>query len=186
MRQTSESSPLRVDFLPQEAAGLPGRIGLTIAPGKKGQGLDGEWDRDLDVDLARLRDVYRASMLVSLCEPHELTFLSIPELWERARAAGLQVEAHPWVDGGVPPHPAWLFPLIRALLQAAAEGRTVVIHCRGGLGRSGLVAACALVARGKGAAEAMAIVRAARRGAIERDAQEAFVQAFEVEWPSAR
>jgi hypothetical protein len=29
-------------------------------------------------------------------------------------------------------------------------------------------------------------VRAARRGAIERDAQEAFVQAFEVEWPSAR
>jgi hypothetical protein len=181
MRKTSETSPLRVDFLPDEATGLGGRIGLTIAPGKKGMGLDGEWDRDLDADLARLRETYRASMLVSLCEPHELAFLRVPDLWERARAAGLAVEAYPWVDGGVPPHPAWLSPLIDALVGAASTGRTVVIHCRGGLGRSGLVAACALVALGMGADEAMRIVRAARAGAIERDLQEDFVRAFQAE-----
>ncbi len=186
MRRTSQSSPLRVDFLPEAATGLPGRIGLTIAPGKKGAGMDGEWDRDVDVDLARLRDVHGASVLVSLCEPHELTFLHIPDLWDRARAAGLQVEAYPFVDGGVPPSHAWLFPLVEALLQAAAEGRTVVIHCRGGLGRSGLVAACALVARGEGADRAMEIVRAARCAAIERDSQEEFVRTFETAWHLAR
>ena len=165
---------------------MPGRIGLTIAPGKKGAGLEGEWDRDMDEDLARLREAYGASMLVSLCEPQELAFLRIADLWHRAREVGLQVEAYPFPDGGVPPSRAWLFPLIDALLWAASEGRTVVIHCRGGLGRSGLVAACALVARDKPAAEAMAIVRAARRGAIERDVQEEFIRAFEAEWRGAQ
>lgn len=182
MRKTSLSSPLRVDFLPSESVGLPGRIGLTIAPGKKGAGIDGVWDRDLEADLGRLRGVYDAGVLVSLCEAHELRRLGIGELWERARAAGMQVEAWSFADGGAPPHPEWLFPAIERVLGAAAEGSTVVIHCRGGLGRSGLVAACALVARGLGAEEAMRVVRGARTGAIENERQEDFVRAFEEAW----
>ena len=51
---------------------------------------------------------------------------------------------------------------------------------------AGLVAACALVARGEGADRAMEIVRAARCAAIERDSQEEFVRTFETAWHLAR
>ena len=43
----------------------------------------------------------------------------------------------------------------------------MVVHCRGGLGRSGLVAASVLVALGHPSGEAIRIVRVAREGALE-------------------
>jgi protein-tyrosine phosphatase len=54
----------------------------------------------------------------------------------------------------------------------------VVVHCWGGLGRSGTIAAACLVARGAGAEEAIAAVRAARPGAVQTAAQELFVADF--------
>jgi hypothetical protein len=51
--RTSVSDPLLVSFI--EGLSLPGRLGLTMAPGKKGSSYYGSpWDRDLDVDLERL------------------------------------------------------------------------------------------------------------------------------------
>lgn len=63
-------------------------------------------------------------------------------------------------------------------LTLARAGRHVVFHCRGGLGRAGTFAACALVVSGRTAEQAIAETRAARPGAIETDAQAAFVAAF--------
>lgn len=175
---TSEKSPLRVDFLPAGAAGVPGRIGLTFAPGKKGPGMEGVWNRDLAADLERLRTTYDTGLLVSLCEPHELVRFGIPDLHARARALEIEVLPFPMPDGGTPESPAALRPSVLAAIEAAASGRTVVIHCRGGLGRTGLFAACLLCARGVAPEQAMSIVRDARPGAIENGAQEAFVRAF--------
>ena len=54
---TSEANPIRVDWV---VVGTAGQLGLTFAPGKKDQlGGSGVWDRDLDMDLARLSDHYR-------------------------------------------------------------------------------------------------------------------------------
>jgi hypothetical protein len=163
--RTSESSPLRVDFLPPAAHGLAGRIGLTIAPGKRDH--FGLWDRDLELDLGRLRDHYRASVLVTLIEQHELRLLRIPTLCARARAHGLDSEWFPFEDGDVPSDEAALDALADRILEAVRAGRTVVIHCRGGLGRSGLVAASCLIALGHASADAIQVVRVAREGAIE-------------------
>lgn len=178
MELTSERRPLYVDFLPTSATGLPGLIGLTIAPGKRAMGREGKWMRDLDVDLRRLREVIGADVLVSLCEADELRRLEIPNLHERARSFGIVVEPFAFPDGGTPRSAEALRPLVQRILDAAALGQKVVIHCMGGLGRSGLVAACVLIARGQAADEAMQIVRAAREGAIENAEQEAFVHGF--------
>ena len=68
---TSESHPIRVDFLPPEALKLPGRLGMTFAPGKK---VEGRWERDLETDLQRLKEEYHAEVLVSLMDkPSTLT-----------------------------------------------------------------------------------------------------------------
>jgi protein-tyrosine phosphatase len=57
----------------------------------------------------------------------------------------------------------------------------VVVHCRGGLGRSGLVAASVLVALGHPSGEAIRIVRVAREGALGTPDQEDRVGWFEME-----
>lgn len=175
---TSEKSPLRVDFLPERAASLPGRVGLTIAPGKKAPGIGGSWNRDLAADLERLHTTYDTGLLVSLCEADELARLGIPDLHARARALDIAVLPFPIPDGGTPESTTALRPFVNAAIEAAASGGTVVIHCRGGLGRTGLFAACVLCARGVPPEQAMSIVRGARPGAIENAAQEGFVRAF--------
>ena len=65
------------------------------------------------------------------------------------------------------------------LSKELAVGANVMVHCLGGLGRSGLVAAGLLVARGVSADEAMDMVRRCRSPkAIETPAQEKFIRRF--------
>jgi ADP-ribosyl-[dinitrogen reductase] hydrolase len=69
---------------------------------------------------------------------------------------------------------------IQALLDA---GSNVLIHCKGGLGRAGMIAARLLVQLGTDPAEAIASVRAVRPGAIQTPNQEAWVRAGRVAAP---
>ncbi len=176
--KTSSNSPIVVDFLDADTLGLPGRIGLTIAAGKRDPARN--WDRDLGADLARLRSEYRADVLVSLMEEHEYRMLQIVDLRANAAATGMEVRWFPIVDVAVPraSQMAEFTTLISELVEAARTGKTVVIHCRGGLGRSGLVAASCLVQLGHSVAAAIAATRAARPGAVEVESQEVWVAAF--------
>jgi len=54
----------------------------------------------------------------------------------------------------------------------------VMVHCRGGFGRTGTVAARLLVERGLDPAAAMALVRHTRPGSIETSEQELYVLAL--------
>ena len=167
--------PIRVDFLPASSLGLSGRVGLTFAPGKR----DGSrWARDLPTDLDHLRAHHRTDLLVSLMEDFEYEFLQIADLVPEATARGMRVRRFPIVDGHAPRNDEMghFVRLVREIEAAAGAGDVVVIHCRGGLGRAGTVAASVLVARGALPHDAIATVRATRSPeAVESDAQEAWV-----------
>ena len=66
-------------------------------------------------------------------------------------------------------------------ISVARCASTVVVHCRGGLGRSGMFAASVLVALGRPARKAIEAVREAREGTIETPDQEDRVRWFEME-----
>ena len=179
-RATSASHPIRVDEVPLE--GVAGRLGVTFAPGKRSAGIVSRvvWDRDLDTDLAALRDEYGTDVLVSLIEDHELELLGIPDLVERAEGHGMRVRRFAIRDVSAPKRdeaPAF-DDVVEQTYGDLSAGRNVTVHCRGGRGRAGLVAACLVVRHGASARDAIARVRSARRGAIETSEQERFVEAF--------
>lgn len=159
--KTSQSHPIQVDFLP--LASLRGRVGLSLAPGKR----DGfYWERDLGADIDRLVAHYRVTHLVCLLEEHELIDYGIPDLSREAERRGLVVERFPIRDVSVPPDLDQVTHLIERISGWVKAGQTVLIHCLGGLGRTGTIAGCFLVAQGfdpEEALDVLAAVRDARR-----------------------
>jgi len=176
--RTSLSSPLRVDTL--QPANVRGQIGLTLCPGKQCPSQFGTtWRRDLATDLDAIHE-WGAAALVTVMELKEMQFLGVAELGSAARKVGLRWIHLPVEDGGVPDRrfdDAWP-AASRSLLEDLMQGRNVVIHCRGGLGRTGLVASLLLVELGIPPADALVCVRAARPGAVETADQEAYVRTY--------
>ena len=64
------------------------------------------------------------------------------------------------------------------LKKELIEGNNILLHCWGGKGRAGTVAAILLIEFGENKNEAIKIVRAKRKGAIESKAQEDFILSY--------
>lgn len=172
------SRMIHVDFLSQNSHGLPGRLGLTVAPGRWRPGLDARSDSLVRDDLVCLRDHHGVRLLVTLLEDFEMRVLAIPELLPTAKRLRLGSIWFPIPDVSVPSDLDATAHVVGKILDRMSEGKTVVVHCRGGIGRSGTIAACCLVARGRKPADAIKLVRASRPGAVEVQEQEEFVKRF--------
>jgi ADP-ribosyl-[dinitrogen reductase] hydrolase len=174
-RKTSHSHPLRIDTLPFGS----GKIGLTFCPGKRqSNALSGVWDRDLAMDLDVMAD-WGCNEVMTLVEPWELEELCVPDLGAAIAARGWRWHHWPILDGDPPDHRflhRWTSEE-EALRQRLRTGGRLLIHCKGGLGRAGTVAAMLLcMERPHEPVESlMASVREARLGAIETRPQEQFL-----------
>jgi ADP-ribosyl-[dinitrogen reductase] hydrolase len=176
---TSQNDPLQIAAV---EAPTGGRIGVTFCPGKKDpNGLSAIWDRDLALDIAAVRD-WGAGAWVCLMERHEFDDMHVPNLAESVEAAGLEFIHLPIVDlqpPGAPFEAQWR--RAGARLHARLDrGEAVLVHCRGGRGRAGTVAARLLVERGMAPEAAIEAVRAVRPGAIETAPQVAHVRGLAV------
>jgi protein-tyrosine phosphatase len=173
---------LRIDWLEAEllADGRPGNLGLTILPGKHGTSYrypGRVYRRDLAADLEALRAA-GVSRLILLVDDSELERWGEPTIVEQAAAAEVEVVRHPIPDGQAPPSVEAMGRILDDVRTGRARGN-VAVACMGGVGRSGTVAACALVERGFSAEEAIAAVREARHpGAVETASQQEFVRGF--------
>ncbi len=174
--KTSKSDPLRIDPVrPQEGFG---RIGITLCPGKTyPYGLAGNWERDLDLDLDAVRE-WGATAVVSLITDQEIQDLKIKGLSKAVRDRHMEW-LHLAIPDGNPPgsefEDAWRVAG-EAIRDRLRFGFDILVHCKGGLGRAGTVAARLLVELGERPDEAIRRVRAARsRNAIETQSQEEHV-----------
>ena len=170
--KNSRNSPLQIAEV--LLGKIEGRLGLTLCPGKKD--VSGSWDRDLKEDLRVIR-TWGATTVVSLIEDHEFSLLSVETFETEVNEQGLDWIHLPIRDVDVPDHrfeTAWVVSG-RLLHDRLDAGDRILIHCRGGLGRTGLVAGRILVERGCEPRTAINRVRAVRPHAIETIAQENYV-----------
>ena len=170
--KNSENSPLHIAEVRLGQGG--GSLGLTLCPGKKD--VSRSWNRDLGADLRAIL-VWGATTVVTLIEDHEFRMLNVEALQREVQTLGMDWIHLPIVDVNIPDHRfehrwALIRPKLHARLNA---GENALIHCRGGRGRTGLVAALILVERGCEPYVAIQRVRAVRPHAIETHAQERYV-----------
>jgi ADP-ribosyl-[dinitrogen reductase] hydrolase len=176
MPRTSISDPLQIGEV-RVRSGY-GSIGITFCPGKKDRhAATGAWDRDLDTDIKAIA-AWNAAAVISLIEDHEFKLLQVERLGEVVTAHRMEWLHLPIVDVSTPCakfEDAWRTSgeVVRKRLR---DGLNVVVHCRGGLGRAGMVAARLLVELGVPAKEAILRVRRARPGAIETPEQKQHVR----------
>jgi ADP-ribosylglycohydrolase/protein-tyrosine phosphatase len=180
--KTSDSSPIYVSWLPlpKDVVDVGARFGITFAPGKHATSKysDGDWQRDLAKDLDRLVAVERVSDLVSLLPDEELRHLKIPDLIPEAQKRGIVVVRYPFVDGSTPSL-ALANLVVDDVLRRLRLGKSVVVHCQGGLGRAGCIGGCVLRALGNDADTALDVIAGARgKHAPETEQQKAFVRSF--------
>lgn len=178
-KRTSDTHPLRIDAVqPREGWGY---IGMSFCPGKtQSDARTGSWNRSLEKDVARIRE-WGATTVVTLMELREfaeLDVINLPSEVERQGMSWLHLpirDMHPpgrsfmgqWNKYG------------RVLVDQLVAGKNVFIHCKGGLGRTGTIAACLLIESGMNHLEAIDSVRMARQKTIETMTQEFFVLTYE-------
>jgi ADP-ribosyl-[dinitrogen reductase] hydrolase len=178
-RLTSETHPLRIDAV--QVPGAEGLIGLTFCPGKHARATtmqDAQWERSLAADLDVIA-AWGATHVVSVMEQHEFEKFNVPALGAEIEARGISWHHLPVPDGGIPDETFerhWTYHG-HVLRQALLAGERVLIHCRGGLGRTGLLASRLLVEFGEDPRIAIERVRAARPDSVETFGQEAHVEA---------
>ena len=155
-----------------------GRIGITLCPGKTDPyGMTRAWERDLTEDLDAIRD-WGATAVVTLVTRAEMEQLKVPDLGEGVRGRRMEWWHLPIPDGHAPDddfEARWVETgaVIRRHLRS---GRHLLVHCKGGLGRAGTIAARLMVELGTAPENAIRLVRESRgRGAIETAEQEAHV-----------
>jgi ADP-ribosyl-[dinitrogen reductase] hydrolase len=175
MKRTSLTHPLQIAAV--TAGSGFGRIGITLCPGKYDRNAaTGYWDRDLAVDLDAIRN-WGAAAVVTLVELQELRMLRVERLGEEVSRRKMSWFHLPIVDVSIPDarfERDWetAGEELRAMLRRQCD---VLVHCRGGLGRAGMIAARLLAELGMEPEKAISSVRAVRRGAIETREQEKFV-----------
>lgn len=182
--RTSSSHPIRVDWVNLDGvpnlASVPGRLGMTFLPGKEYLSpWSGAWWRDLERDVARLRDDQGCDVFLLLVEDHELGMTRTTGLAAAFERLGIELRRHPVVDMSVPTDRAAYRATLEGLTTDIRAGKSVVVACRGGLGRTGTAVACLLVGEGVEPDTAIRLTRESRRNTIERGKQVAFVHRWQ-------
>ncbi|KAL0025621.1 hypothetical protein WJX79_009242 [Trebouxia sp. C0005] len=149
-----------------------GSLGLCFCPGKCVNRDGVRHKRNLQQDLKHLQGRYGITGLVCLLNAAELRYATSVE------KAGLVLLSFPIIEMAAPTCIHQTHCIVHQTAQLMADGHHIAVHCRGSVGRAGLIAACLLLYTQQAATgqEAMTMVRRRRcKSAIETARQEEFV-----------
>jgi len=147
----------------------PGRLAISARP------RGGDW---LEDEISGWR---RAGVdaVVSLLTPHENKDLQLAEEFKLAQAHGLKFVSLPIEDRSVPSSWEDASRAVAKATEMLQQGKNVAVHCRQGIGRSGIVAAAVLIKSGSTPGDALTQISGARGLEVpETSEQMAWIQEF--------
>jgi protein-tyrosine phosphatase len=130
------------------------QLRIAIMPRPRG----GDWLAD---DIAFLKRA-GVQMIVSALTADEIEELALIEEDRVCVQEGLKYFSFPIEDRSVPIELAEFRRFIDKLHVETQRGLAIAIHCRAGIGRSSLMAACPLVKQGVQPADALRVIEVAR------------------------
>lgn len=136
----------------------PWRGKLAMAARPRG----GDW---LSADLASWKRA-GADVVVSLLTPEEENDLGIGQEAGETKRQGMEFDSFPIPDRQIPKSEAKWAEFLDEVTGDLSGGKNVVVHCRQGIGRSGLMAACLLVRKGISPGAAVEMISAAREVSV--------------------
>jgi len=134
----------------------PGK--LAVAPRPRGD----DW---LEDEIKHWKQA-GVDVVLSLLESSEEKEMGLQAESRAVQAQGLQFLSLPIPDRQIPKSEASLTRTLDVVDRALKDAKNVLVHCRQGVGRSGLVAACLLVRKGMSPGAAIEKVSAARGVAV--------------------
>lgn len=134
----------------------------------------GEWLRD---DVKAYREI-GISKIVSLLEHDEASELGLSDEGDICEAFGIGFAQYPIKDRGLPTNDDFC-ELVNSTCVALKNGSNVAVHCRAGIGRSGMLTSCILIQLAVPVDEAVSLVSEARRVTIpDTPEQIQFIKSF--------
>jgi len=130
----------------------PGKLALASRP------RGGDWLGD---EMAAWRGAGIGTVL-SLLTPEEEADLDLKQEGREVEAYGMRFASLPIPDRQVPNSESEVSAVLDRMEADLTAGKNVVVHCRQGVGRTGLVAACLLVSKGVTPDSAVKTISAAR------------------------
>ena len=140
----------------------PGKLAILARPrGEDWLGDEVEGWKEAGIDV-----------VVSLLTKNEETELGLGDERELVQRNGLMFINFPIPDYSVPPSKQATRQLVDGLKERLSHGSRVGIHCRQGIGRSSLVAACVLVTAGESTGSVFEQIGTARRATVPDTAEQ--------------
>ncbi|KAM8833824.1 LOW QUALITY PROTEIN: cyclin-dependent kinase inhibitor 3 [Synchiropus picturatus] len=173
--EDAQTSPLNISWMPLSIVESCHFLGVCALPGCRYKDIRRNLQRDVEeLQSQGVQDVF------VFCTNGELSKYRVPSLLATYEHRGFAVHHFPFLDGDVPELPL-CSRILEELQGCLQRSRRTVLHCYGGLGRSGLVAACLLIQLSPEmtAHKAIEFLREHRgRGAIQTVKQYNFLHEF--------
>lgn len=176
-RRDSITDPYEISFLSAEATGTPYKLGMGMHPGRQDFGTVADWSRSLPLDFQRIWDA-GVRTIVCMVEAHEFSTLQVPGYIQHAEDFGFDVIWFPVRDVSTPESFRLMHKTLCEVWERLHAGN-VLVHCRGGKGRTGTLACCMLELLGWPYGIALKMVRSTRKGTVETKFQEEWCRLFE-------
>jgi protein-tyrosine phosphatase len=140
----------------------PGKLALAARP------RGGDWLED------EMTSWHRAGVdaVVSLLTAEEELDLDLTNEESEAKMLGMAFVSFPIPDREIPRQDDGLGAALEEMDSLLTSGRNVVVHCRQGIGRTGLVAACLLVSKGESPESAVEKLSVARGVPVPETAEQ--------------